>query len=105
MVYYVDIVFFWVIYFECWDFDVWVLYNFWFYVGFCILMVEFFGEVCDVCDFFFEFVRKIGGGMEEWYEYGLMEDYIWEWVKNVFENEVIGKVGFDCFFEEGVWEN
>ena len=68
-------------------------------------MVEPVGEARDVRDFFPELARKIGGGMEKWYEYGTTEDYLEEWASNVPENPQTGKAGLERLLDEGAWEN
>jgi anaerobic selenocysteine-containing dehydrogenase len=68
-------------------------------------MVEPLGEARDIRDFFPELARKIGGGMEEAYQYGSTEDYMQHWAQKVPENPETGKSGLDRLLDEGAWEN
>jgi len=67
-------------------------------------MVKPLGESKDVREFFPELARRIGGGMEEWYEESV-EEYMEQWAANVPENPETGKGGLARFLEEGVWES
>ena len=67
-------------------------------------MVKPLGESKDVREFFPELAKRIGGGMEDAYDYGTLEDYMEHWAKNVPANEA-GKSGLDRLKEEGVWED
>ena len=102
---YADIVLPWTTYLERWDLDARGAYNLRPYVGLRTPMVKPLGESKDVRDFFPELARKIGGGMEKWYEYGSTEDFMRSWAQNVPENEETGKSGLDRLLDEGVWED
>ncbi len=102
---YADIVLPWTTYLERWDLDARGSYNLRPYVGLRSPMVEPLGESKDVREFFPELARRIGGGMEKWYEYGSQEDFMREWAKNVPVNEQTGKGGLDRLMDEGAWEN
>ncbi len=102
---YADIVLPWTTYLERWDLDARGSYNLKPYVGIRMPMVKPLGESRDVRDFFPELARRIGGGMEKWYEYGSTEDYMREWAKNIPKNEDTGLEGLDRLMEEGAWED
>ncbi len=101
---YADIVLPWTTYLERWDLDARGSYNLRPYVGLRTPMVEPLGEARDIRDFFPELARKIGGGMEKWYEYGTTEDYMKAWADGIPKNES-GKEGLDRLLEEGAWED
>jgi len=67
-------------------------------------MVKPLGEAKDVREFFPELAKKIGGGMEEWYQEDV-EEYMEQWAKAVPENPKTGKSGLDRLKEEGAWED
>jgi len=102
---YADIVLPWTTFLERWDLDARASYNLKPYVGLRTPMVEPLGESKDVRDFFPELARRIGGGMEKWYEYGSTEDYMREWAKNVPKNQETGFAGLDRLMDEGAWED
>lgn len=102
---YADIVLPWTTYLERWDLDARGAYNLRPYVGLRTPMVEPLGEARDIRDFFPDLAKRIGGGMEDAYDYETTEDYMREWAKNVPENPETGKSGLDRLIEEGVWEN
>lgn len=102
---YADIVLPWATFLERWDLDARASYNLRPYVGIRTPMVEPLGESRDIRDFFPELARKIGGGMEQAYEYGTTEDYMRTWAENVPENPTTKKSGLDRLLEEGAWEN
>ena len=102
---YADIVLPWTTYLERWDLDARGAYNLRPYVGLRTPMVEPLGEARDVRDFFPDLARRIGGGMESWYEYGTTEDYMRDWAKGIPLNEATGKSGLDRLMDEGVWED
>lgn len=102
---YADIVLPWTTFMERWDLDARGAYNLRPYVGLRTPMVEPLGESKDVRDFFPELARRIGDGMEKWYEYGSTEDYMKAWAAKVPENEATGKSGLDRLLEEGAWED
>ena len=68
-------------------------------------MVEPLGESRDVREFFPQLARRIGGGMEKWYEYGTQEEFMREWAKDIPENPETKKSGLDRLLDEGAWEN
>lgn len=102
---YADIVLPWTTYLERWDLDARASYNFRPYVGLRTPMVQPLGEARDVRDFFPDLARRIGGGMEEAYQYGSTEDYMRAWAQNVPENPQTGKQGLDRLLDEGTWED
>ena len=102
---YADIVLPWATYLERWDLDARGSYNLRPYVGIRTPMVEPLGEARDVRDFFPEIAKKVGGGMEQWYDYGSTEDYMRQWASTVPENPATGKSGLDRLLEEGAYEN
>jgi anaerobic selenocysteine-containing dehydrogenase len=102
---YADIVLPWTTYLERWDLDARASYNLKPYVGLRMPMVKPLGESKDVREFFPELARRIGGGMEKWYQYGSQEDYMRQWASNVPPNPQTGKAGLDRLMEEGAWEN
>ena len=102
---YADIVLPWTTYLERWDLDARASYNLKPYVGIRTPMVEPLGESKDVREFFPELAKRIGGGMEKWYEYGSQEEFMRAWAKKVPANPQTGKSGLDRLLEEGAWEN
>lgn len=102
---YADIVLPWTTYLERWDLDARASYNLRPYVGLRTPMVKPLGEARDIRDFFPELARRIGGGMEKFYEYGSTEDYVRHWAQNVPENPETGKAGLDRLLDEGAWED
>ena len=102
---YADIVLPWTTYLERWDLDARASYNLRPYVGLRTPMVKPLGEARDIRDFFPELAKRIGGGMEEFYEYGSTEDYVRHWAQNVPENPTTGKAGLDRLLDEGAWED
>ena len=102
---YADIVLPWTTFLERWDLDARGSYNLRPYVGIRTPMVKPLGEARDVRDFFPELARRIGGGMEKWYDYGTTEDYMREWASNVPKSDETGKAGLDRLLEEGAWED
>ena len=102
---YADIVLPWTTYIERWDLDARASYNLRPYVGLRTPMVEPLGESKDVREFFPELAKRIGGGMEEAYDYGSLEDYMEHWASNVAENSETGKTGLNRLLEEGAWED
>lgn len=102
---YADIVLPWSTYLERWDLDARGSYNLRPYVGIRTPMVKPLGEARDIRDFFPELAKKIGGGMEDAYNYGTTEDYMREWAKNVPENPETKKAGLDRLLDEGAWED
>lgn len=100
---YADIVLPWATYLERWDLDARGSYNLQPYVGLRTPMVEPLGESKDVREFFPELARRIGGGMEDWYQEPV-EEYMEKWASNVPENPQTGKKGLDRLMEEGAWE-
>lgn len=100
---YADIVLPWATYMERWDLDARASYNLRPYVGLRTPMVEPLGESRDVRDFFPELARRIGGGMEAWYQ-DSVEQYMQQWASTVPENPQTGKQGLDRLMEEGAWE-
>ena len=54
--------------------------------------------------FFPELAKKIGGGMEQWYQEDV-EEYMEQWAKAVPENPKTGKSGLERLKEEGAWED
>ena len=102
---YADIVLPWTTYLERWDLDARGSYNLRPYVGLRTPMVEPLGEARDIRDFFPDLARRIGGGMEDAYQYGSTEDYMREWASAVPVNPDTDKGGLDRLLEEGVWEN
>ena len=101
---YADVVLPWSTYLERWDLDARGSYNLRPYVGLRTPMVKPLGEARDVRDFFPELARRIGGGMEEWYQESV-EEYMQEWASAVPENPETGKAGLDRLLEEGAWED
>ena len=101
---YADIVLPWTTYLERWDLDARGSYNLRPYVGLRTPMVKPLGESKDVRDFFPELARRIGGGMEEWYQEDVRE-YMEEWASAVPENPETGKRGLDRLLDEGAWED
>ncbi len=102
---YADIVLPWTTYLERWDLDARASYNLKPYVGIRTPMVEPLGESKDVREFFPELAKRIGGGMEKWYEYGTQEEFMRAWAEKVPANPKTGKSGLDRLLEEGAWEN
>ena len=102
---YADIVLPWTTYIERWDLDARASYNLRPYVGLRTPMVEPLGESKDVREFFPELAKRIGGGMEEAYDYGTLEDYMEHWASNVAENTETGKAGLKRLLEDGAWED
>ncbi|REJ67061.1 MAG: hypothetical protein DWQ31_12430 [Planctomycetota bacterium] len=100
---YADIVLPWATYLERWDLDARGSYNLRPYVGLRTPMIEPLGEAKDVREFFPELARRIGGGMEKWYE-DSVEEYMQKWAANVPENPETGKRGLERLLEEGAWE-
>jgi thiosulfate reductase/polysulfide reductase chain A len=98
-----DIVLPWATYMERWDLDARASYNLRPYVGLRTPMIEPLGESKDVRDFFPELARRIGGGMEQWYQ-DSVEEYMEKWAENVPENPATGKKGLERLLEEGAWE-
>ncbi|MEM9409828.1 MAG: molybdopterin dinucleotide binding domain-containing protein, partial [Planctomycetota bacterium] len=87
-----------------WDLDARASYNLRPYVGIRTPMVEPLGESKDVRTFFPELAKRIGGGMEKWYEDDV-ESYMEKWASTVPENPRTGKSGLDRLLDEGAWEN
>ena len=102
---YADIVLPWTTFMERWDLDARGSYNLRPYVGVRTPMIKPLGEAKDIREFFPQLARKIGGGMEKWYEYGSQEDYMRQWAKNVPENTETKKAGLDRLLAEGAWED
>ena len=100
---YADIVLPWSTYLERWDLDARASYNLRPYVGLRTPMVKPLGEAKDVRDFFPDLARRIGGGMEKWYQ-DSVEEYMEKWAANVPENTKTGKAGLARLLDEGVWE-
>ncbi|MCH2211439.1 MAG: molybdopterin-dependent oxidoreductase [Fuerstiella sp.] len=100
---YADIVLPWATYMERWDLDARASYNLRPYVGLRTPMIEPLGESKDVREFFPELARRIGGGMEQWYQEST-EEYMEQWASNVPKNPVTGKRGLARLLEEGAWE-
>ncbi|MBB73149.1 MAG: hypothetical protein CMJ75_01405 [Planctomycetaceae bacterium] len=100
---YADIVLPWATYLERWDLDARGSYNLRPYVGLRTPMVKPLGEARDVREFFPELARRIGGGMEEWYQESV-EEYMQQWASAVPENPQTGKGGLERLLEEGAWE-
>ncbi len=100
---YADIVLPWTTYMERWDLDARGSYNLRPYVGLRTPMIEPLGESKDVREFFPELARRIGGGMEQWYQESV-EEYMEQWASNVPENPETGKRGLERLLEEGAWE-
>ena len=100
---YADIVLPWATYLERWDLDARASYNLRPYVGLRTPMIDPLGEAKDVREFFPELARRIGGGMEEWYQESV-EEYMEQWASNVPENPRTGKRGLERLMEEGAWE-
>ncbi|GAB4135490.1 MAG: molybdopterin-dependent oxidoreductase [Planctomycetaceae bacterium] len=100
---YADIVLPWATYLERWDLDARGSYNLRPYVGLRTPMVDPLGESKDVREFFPELAKRIGGGMEKWYEDSL-EEYMEKWASTVPENPKTGKKGLARLLDEGVWE-
>lgn len=102
---YADIVLPWTTYMERWDLDARGSYNLRPYVGIRTPMVKPLGESKDVREFFPELAKRIGGGMEDAYDYGTLEDYMEHWAQNVAENPETGKAGLQRLMEDGAWED
>ncbi len=102
---YADVVLPWSTYLERWDLDARGSYNLRPYVGLRTPMVAPLGESRDVRDFFPELAKRVGGGMEDWYQEGSVREYMEKWSENVPENPKTGKSGLDRLMEEGVWES
>ena len=102
---YADIVLPWTTYMERWDLEARGSYNLRPYVGLRTPMVEPLGEAKDIREFFPTLARKIGGGMEEYYKFDNVEDYMREWAKDIPKNEKTGKSGLDRLLEEGCYED
>lgn len=100
---YADIVLPWATYLERWDLDARGSYNLRPYVGIRTPMVKPLGESKDVREFFPELAKRIGGGMEQWYQESV-EEYMEIWASNVPENPATGKKGLDRLLDEGAWE-
>ena len=100
---YADIVLPWATYLERWDLDARGAYNLRPYVGLRTPMIEPLGESKDVREFFPELAKRIGGGMEEWYQESI-EEYMEEWASNVPKNPETGKQGLERLLDEGAWE-
>lgn len=101
---YADIVLPWTTYMERWDLDARASYNLRPYVGIRTPMVKPLGEAKDVRDIFPDLARRIGGGMEQWYEEDV-ETYMEKWAATVPENSTTGKSGLERLLDEGAWEN
>ena len=101
---YADIVLPWTTYLERWDLDARGSYNLRPYVGLRSPMVKPLGESKDVRTFFPELARRIGGGMEQWYEDDV-ESYMEKWASNVPINPKTGKGGLERLLDEGCWED
>ena len=101
---YADIVLPWTTYMERWDLDARGSYNLRPYVGLRMPMVPPLGEAKDVRDFFPTLAKKIGGGMEQWYQEDVQE-YMQQWASSVPENPQTGKKGLERLIEEGAWED
>ena len=101
---YADIVLPWTTYLERWDLDARASYNLKPYVGLRTPMVKPLGESKDVREFFPELARRIGGGMEEWYQEKDIREYMEKWAATVPENPQTGKSGLDRLLDEGAWE-
>ena len=102
---YADLVLPWTTYLERWDLDARASYNLRPYVGVRSPMVAPLGEARDIRDWFPELARRIGGGMEQWYQYGSTEDYMRQWAAAVPASQTTGKSGLDRLLDEGTWEN
>ncbi len=89
---YADIVLPWATYMERWDLDARGSYNLRPYVGLRTPMIEPLGEAKDVREFFPELAKRIGGGMEEWYQESV-EEYMEQWASTVPENPADRKEG------------
>jgi len=100
---YADIVLPWTTYLERWDLDARASYNLRPYVGLRTPMIQPLGESKDVREFFPELAKRIGGGMEQWYQESV-EEYVEKWASTVPENPQTGKRGLDRLLEEGFWE-
>jgi len=100
---YADIVLPWTTYMERWDLDARASYNLRPYVGLRMPMVKPLGESKDVREIFPELARRIGGGMEAWYQESV-EAYMEQWASTVPENPRTGKQGLARLIEEGSWE-
>ncbi len=100
---YADIVLPWATYLERWDLDARGAYNLRPYVGLRTPMVKPLGEARDVRDFFPELAKRIGGGMEQWYQESV-EEYMEKWASNVPLNPETGKQGLARLLDEGAWE-
>ncbi len=101
---YADIVLPWTTYLERWDLDARASYNLRPYVGIRTPMVQPLGEARDVRWIFPELAKRIGGGMEEWYQES-QEEYMQKWAENIPANPATGKAGLERLLEEGAWEN
>ncbi|MCA9247378.1 MAG: molybdopterin-dependent oxidoreductase [Planctomycetales bacterium] len=101
---YADIVLPWATYLERWDLDARGSYNLRPYVGVRKPMVEPLGEAKDVREFFPELAKRIGGGMEQWFQESV-EEYMEQWASNVPVNPATGKGGLERLLEEGFWES
>ncbi len=100
---YADIVLPWATYLERWDLDARASYNLRPYVGLRTPMVDPLGESKDVREFFPELAKRIGGGMEAWYQESV-EEYMQAWAASVPENSQTGKQGLERLLDEGAWE-
>ena len=100
---YADIVLPWATYLERWDLDARASYNLKPYVGVRTPMIRPLGESKDVREFFPELAKRIGGGMEKWFEQS-PDEYMEQWASNVPENPATGKKGLDRLLDEGFWE-
>ena len=101
---YADVVLPWTTYMERWDLDARASYNLRPYVGLRMPMVEPLGEAKDVRWIFPEIAKRIGGGMEDWYQES-EEEYMEQWAANVPLNPETGKSGLARLMDEGTWEN
>lgn len=101
---YADIVLPWTTYLERWDLDARGSYNLRPYVGIRTPMVKPLGESRDVRWIFPELAKRIGGGMEQWYQESEKE-YMEKWASTVPENPETGKAGLDRLMDEGAWED
>ena len=101
---YADIVLPWTTYMERWDLDARASYNLRPYVGIRTPMVEPLGEAKDVRWIFPEIAKRIGGGMEDWYQESEQE-YMEQWASTVPVNPETGKSGLTRLLDEGCWEN
>jgi len=101
---YADIVLPWATYLERWDLDARSSYNLRPYVGLRKPMVKPLGEARDVREFLPDLARRIGHGMEQWFQHSL-DEYMQAWAAGIPENPQTGKKGLDRLIDEGVWES